>query len=370
MQITQSIRKIRIYARISFLLPLIAISTCLFIYIFLGNIETYKNYDWEQEAVEEDLISILTPKNNNAFTNLEDQHSSQYTKCPKYIIDVDYELDNKKIVSKNDFPSDPEGYEVFIAKANKENRVKTAFYKPTNKLNYGCLKNYPTTHWILKKITWLEKTLLTTKQENKSGFSKVKNPYFYGEISISRSARYFPGTLIFKALLIISSITLFLYWKNTSVVISEMNKKKIINKPSKKFFYLGSLSCLFLFLHAVFFSVEFEINYFDKLRKLILFLFIIFEVLAQYSLTMSLIKTRNQISLYLNNFILNIKLLFIILILAGTIITFIFLISTDTTKAIKNVIEWNYFSILMFYYFLSSFVWKNVKTEVHTPKGV
>ena len=33
----------------------------------------------------------------------------------------------------------------------------------------------------------------------------IKNPYFYGEVSISRTARYFPATMIFKPFIILSA---------------------------------------------------------------------------------------------------------------------------------------------------------------------
>ena len=36
--------------------------------MFLGNIETYKNFDWEQKAVENPFTKLPIPKNKNAFT--------------------------------------------------------------------------------------------------------------------------------------------------------------------------------------------------------------------------------------------------------------------------------------------------------------
>ena len=43
------INKIRIYALFSFLIPLITINLCLLSYKLLGNIEIYKNYNWDQK---------------------------------------------------------------------------------------------------------------------------------------------------------------------------------------------------------------------------------------------------------------------------------------------------------------------------------
>ena len=103
----------------------------------------------------------------------------------------------------------------------------------------------------------LENVLIDIKSANPSVFSSIKNPYFYGEVSISRTARYFPATLIFKHFIILSSIFLFLYWKNNLNLFNELKNNNILNNFSKNFYYFGVLSCLFLILHAAFLGIDF-----------------------------------------------------------------------------------------------------------------
>ena len=52
MESNQHIKKIKRYAVISFLLPLITINFCLLLYKLLGNIDTYVKYDWNQDIIE------------------------------------------------------------------------------------------------------------------------------------------------------------------------------------------------------------------------------------------------------------------------------------------------------------------------------
>ena len=110
------------------------------------------------------------------------------------------------------------------------------------------------------------------------GFSKIKNPYFYGEVSISRTARYFPAVIIFKSLIILSAFFLFSYWKNNLNFFTELKNNNILVKFSKKFFYLGMFSCIFLALHAAFLGLNFDSILFSKTRRLIIILFILLEV--------------------------------------------------------------------------------------------
>ena len=190
------------------------------------------------------------------------------------------------------------------------------------------------------------------------GFSKVRNPYLYGEVSISRTARYFPATFIFKPLIILSAILLIFYWKNNLNLFREFKKQKITLKFSETFFYIGILSCLFLILHATFLGLDIESKLFAKVRKVIIVLFIIFELLAQIFLTMNLFKFKRTIAKYINSKILKIKIIFIYITIGITLIILGFLIWGDVSSNIKNIFEWNYFSFLLIYYFLSRLLWK------------
>ena len=74
------------------------------------------------------------------------------------------------------------------------------------------------------------------KNKNKVGYPEIENPYFYGEVSISRTARDFPNNFIFKPFIVLSAIFLFIYWKNNFNLFNELYNKKVIEKYSDKRF--------------------------------------------------------------------------------------------------------------------------------------
>ena len=206
----------------------------------------------------------------------------------------------------------------------------------------------------------MEKIFLKSTEKNtKVGFAKIKNPYIYGEVSISRTARYFPATYIFKTLIILSSIFLFLYWKNNLNLFNELKNKKILDRFSKNFFYLGVLSCIFLILHASFLGLDFDSKLFDKIRRII----IISEIFAQIFLTINIFRSKDELRKNINYMILNIKIIYVLIIFVTTCISFLILTFTDPSSAFKHALEWNYFSILLIYYFLSRILWKYNKQD-------
>jgi len=234
----------------------------------------------------------------------------------------------------------------------------------TNGLNYLCVKNHKFLYFILKNFNSVEKLLLYAKQNNTKGFAKIKNPYIYGEVSISRTARYFPATLIFKPLIILTSLFLFIYWKNTLNLFKKFENDNILTKFSKKFYYFGLLSILFLILHTSFLGVSIDSKIFANMRKLIIILFIVFEILAQIFLTKNLFRFKKDIKNYIHPLILKIKIIFVISVILVTSVVFFLLVWGDLDVSTKHILEWNYFSALLIYYFLSRLLWKKEKKEV------
>ena len=91
-------------------------------------------------------------------------------------------------------------------------KIKSVLLIQENVKEEGCVRNYKIPYFLLKNITGLEELIIETKKNTKSGFTKLKNPYIYGEVSISRTARYYPANFIFKPFIILSGIFLFFYW--------------------------------------------------------------------------------------------------------------------------------------------------------------
>ena len=82
------VKKIRNYAIASFLIPLIAINSCLLIYKFLGNINILMYHDFNWDEVEHTYAyhqynPIHTYSEYHKIDNYIEQKT--FTNCPKYI---------------------------------------------------------------------------------------------------------------------------------------------------------------------------------------------------------------------------------------------------------------------------------------------
>ena len=315
----------------------------------MGDFNTFAPLDWGEKKIE-----LTWEQENLIHNNLE---SWTFVNCPKYkyksyLVTVD----NKLL-----FVEDINGESVNTEKKKilaKNNKIKSKIYEQGEIINNRCVKNHKYLNLILNNFSFLETILINTYKNHASGFSSIKNPYFYGEVSISRTARYFPATLIFKPFIILSSIFLFLYWKNNLNLFNELKNNNVLNKFSKSFFYLGLLSCIFLIMHAALLGLDFDSKLFSKTRRLIIILFIFFEVSAQIALTRNLYKFRGELKKHIRSFIIHIKITFVIIAFSGTLIVLGFLTWGNLSTEIKHIFEWNYFSILLIYYLLSRLLWK------------
>ena len=153
-------------------------------------------------------------------------------------------------------------------------------------------------------------------------------------------------------------LLLFIYWKNNLNLLSELKNRNILGKFPKKFFYLGIFSCIFLALHATFLGLDIDSKLFKITRRLIIILFIFFEILAQILLTMNLFKFKEELKKYINPLILKIKIVFVITVFFITCVAFAILVFGDPSSAFKHALEWNYFAFLLLYYLFSRLLWK------------
>jgi hypothetical protein len=366
------ISKIKKYSLISFIIPLIAINSCFLLFKFLGNIEVYNGVPHQNP--EKEVVYSL----DEFFSKLNNINNKSIMNCPKYNQKHTFitqegnrysQLNSNNILieNKNNYINaenlSDKTLNADIYTALKSYKIKNiAINSNKNEINYKCGKNSTIFNKLLKFFPKLNSILTQTKLTNQSGFAFIRNPYLYGEVSISRTARYYPANLIFKPLIILSALFLFLYWRSNFYFFNELKNKNIVDNVSKTFFYLGGLSCLFLALHALFLGLDFDSSLFAKIRKLIIISFILFEVLAQFYLIKYLYKNKNSLKDYMRSLILNFKIIFVSLIILSTIIAFCFLIWVDMSSSIKHILEWNYFSILLIYYLLSRLLWKSSKT--------
>jgi len=348
------VKRIRKYAIFSFLIPLIAINACFGIYKYLGNLDVviFPNFNWSKSEQ-----TLKWEKYSKIFSN---NASYGYVNCPKYQILLIYNStdDQSVTLSRHDNVS-PNN--IKVDEWVKNNKVKTVTIKHTEILHDKCIKNNQFLYSTFKKFPFLEKFLIYTIENNPGGYSKIKNPYFYGEVSISRTAREFPSIYIFRTLIILSSFILFLYWKNNFYLFKELKSNNILTNFTKKFFYFGLFSCIFLALHATFLGLDIESDLFQKARRLIIISFIFFEISAQYLLTKSLFNFRVELKEYINPLILKIKIAFVAIVLFGTVLSFTILAFGNPDTSFKHILEWNYFAFLLIYYLLSTLLWRSFR---------
>ena len=190
-------------------------------------------------------------------------------------------------------------------------------------------------------------------------------PYFDGGASISRTARPYPSWLVFKPLMIFTSFLLVRYWMYNREIVNFFSKD---HKNMKKIFFFGVASAIFLTLHSIFLGIKFDNDLYKLFRRVILLLFIIFEIVAQAYLVSTLYSLKKNISQFLNLNVLKIKIILVtILIVVATIsIPIISLPGDDfmgiTLKFLKHGLEWNYFLGVITFYLLTFLMWKKVSS--------
>tara|TARA_B100001057_G_scaffold364691_1_gene367625 strand:- start:24 stop:728 length:705 start_codon:yes stop_codon:yes gene_type:complete len=197
----------------------------------------------------------------------------------------------------------------------------------------------------------LDETIFVVDQIGRSGFSI---PYLDGSLSISRASRTFPQYLIFKPSMIITGILLFYYWNNNNNLICKIRNTENFKY---KFRIFGILSAIFLIIHSIFLGIKFDIQLYKLFRRVVLLLFIIFELVAQGMLVYYLFKIKDKISEITNKKILMFKI-FLVSILVVVALASLPILVTKGNTHFKHALEWNYFVGVIMFYLLTFFFWK------------
>ena len=197
----------------------------------------------------------------------------------------------------------------------------------------------------------LEGTIFTVDQIGRSGFSI---PYLDGSLSISRASRTFPQYLIFKPSMIITGILLFYYWNNNNNLICKIRNTENFKY---KFRIFGILSAIFLIIHSIFLGVKFDIQIYKLMSRVILLLFIIFELIAQGILVYHFFKIRDKISNFINKRVLVYKAFLVSILTVIAILSLPILLNKGNTH-FKHALEWNFFVGVILFYFFTRFLWR------------
>ncbi|MDC3231885.1 hypothetical protein OBA37_03115, partial [Candidatus Pelagibacter sp.] len=137
-------------------------------------------------------------------------------------------------------------------------------------------------------------------------------PYIDGGVSISRTARYFPTYLIFKPAMFLTSYLLIMYWLSNKKIIEFFEPN---HKYKKKIIFFGIASAIALILHAIFLGVKFDNDLYKLFRRVIMFTFIIFEIVAQAYLVITLFSFKEKLDKYINKNVLRVKLYLVSLLI-------------------------------------------------------
>ena len=204
--------------------------------------------------------------------------------------------------------------------------------------------------YISQNPEFLNNTIFEVDQIGRSGFSI---PYLDGGLSISRASRTFPQYLIFKPAMFITSIILYFYWVNNNNLVNEYKSTNI----NYKFKTFGILSAVFLTIHSIFLGIKFDYQAYKLMRRVVLLLFIIFEIIAQGILVYHFFKIKNKIAAFVNNKVLILKTILVIVLAVIGLLSLPILLDKGNTH-FKHALEWNYFVGVIFFYFLSRLFWK------------
>ena len=181
-------------------------------------------------------------------------------------------------------------------------------------------------------------------------------PYLDGGTSISRTARPYPSWLIFKPAMFLTSFLLIKYWYYNKEIILQFNKK---HKHINKVIFFGVGSAIALAIHTFFLGIKFDNDLYKLFRRVIMLVFIVFEITAQAYLVAIFYSFKEKLLRFINPLILKTKLILVsLLIIVALICIPIISWPGDNFKFLKHLLEWDYFLGVIFFYLLTFLMWK------------
>ena len=93
------------------------------------------------------------------------------------------------------------------------------------------------------------------------------------------------------------------------------------------------------------------------MRRVILLLFIIFEIIAQGILVYHFFKIKNKLENFVNKNVLYFKAILVLILSLVGLLSLPILLDKGNTH-FKHALEWNYFVGVLLFYLFSRFFWK------------
>ena len=119
----------------------------------------------------------------------------------------------------------------------------------------------------------------------------------------------------------------------------------------------GVGSALFLIIHSIFLGIKFDYDLYKFFRRFVILAFIIFEIIAQALLVVSIFKIKEKIREFINKKVLILKIILVSILAITALAAAPFLVSSGYTH-FKHALEWNYFIGVVLFYLLSFLFWK------------
>ena len=343
MEINKSIRNLRVAAFLLFFVPFVGIIGSLIFHNFLVSITKFSNknliYPFEEFEVGNTILVECSEQNNWCNWKTHDK----FDQCQKYYVTGKHlDVNGLEILDENTWKklrADKEKLSVKLEITNTkiENCILNSKF-------YNIYKIFPQ---MFENITYKAQTF-------NLGTAEAVNPIFYGETSISNIVKRYPINYIFKPLLFLASLIMITYWFYYNKIFNFLFQEKKI----RVFYIFGILSAIFLFLHVFFLGNVYESKILTQIRRSYIVFFILFEILAQVFLIKNILNKRNELLQYLNNNIVTYKLIFVSFVCLSTLIIFVILLLYNLSSNVDYILEWNYFLILIIFYFLSFLMWK------------
>ena len=179
-------------------------------------------------------------------------------------------------------------------------------------------------------------------------------PYIDGGASISRTARVFPTYLIFKPAMFLTAYLLIKYWLYIKSIIFNLHGE---HKNLRKILIFGIGSAICLVIHSIFLGIKFDYDLYKLFRRVIMLFFIIFEVVAQAYLVITLYSIKDKLANLINAKFLKLKAILVSILIIVMIVS-IPVVSMPGNKHIKHALEWDFFLGVILFYVLTFFMWK------------
>ena len=355
MLIRKSISFLRRTALLLFIVPLIGLIGSLLVHNYLVSYE----YNYEDiipfKTVEPGSTFELICTKENDYCQGSFKKTSSLDQCGKFHL-------NSKNIDKNSKDKLIKFSEIETRKKVENDFKFLRKYTISDQFSKTCILNSKF-YYAYKIFPSFFEYLASNKKNFSLGTSSSVNPLIYGETSISNIVKRYPVKFIFKPLMFLSVFLMILYWYLYNKILNNIFQAKRTNV----FLIFGFLSAIFLFLHVYFLGQKYEVEIFNKIRRSYIVFFILFEILAQAYLLKIIWIKRDDLKDYFYQRILLSKLSFVIFVAVSSFTILTVLIFKNLSAKVDYILEWNYFLILLIYYFLSFLIWK--KSSFRDPSS-